>query len=489
MADPQALAPHVLVFPLPLQGPVKAMLKLTELLCLVGIQVTFLVTDHILGRLLRHTDIQSHFARYAGFRLVAISDGLADDHPRLADQFMELMGGLKAVTMPLFREKLASGGFCPDSRPPVTCVIADGMLGFAIEVSKEIGLPIICSTTISPCFLWVIFCLPELIEAGELPIGEKDLDGLITIVPGMEGVLRRRDLPSFCRSGKPTDPNIQLYLAESKITLQTDGLILNSFEDLEGPVLAHIRSLCPNLYTIGPLYAHLKSRLAEASAPSSFCTSSFRQEDRSCLTWLDQQPEKCVIYVSFGSLVPMTTNQLMEFWHGLVNADHRFLWVIRPDSLGGREERQDQIPPELREGTEARGYIVEWAPQEEVLAHRAVAAFLTHSGWNSTLESVYEGVPMICWPYFVDQQVNSRYVDVVWKLGLDMKDTCDRAVIERTVKDLMDVRKSEFRESADGMASLARKSVMPGGSSWRDLDRLVKDIRSTSLSGSQGQSC
>ncbi|XAR66222.1 7-deoxyloganetic acid glucosyltransferase [Bertholletia excelsa] len=371
MAHPRALAPHVLVFPLPLQGPVKAMFKLTKLLCLAGIQVTFLVTDHIRGRLLRHTDIQSHFARYAGFRLAAISSGLADDHPRLADQFTELMVAWEAVTKPLYREKLAS-------------------------VSKEIGLPVICSTTISPCFLWVIFCLHELIEAGEAPIGEKDLDGLITGVPGMEGVLRRRDLPSFCRSSDPGDPYIQLYLAERELTPQADGLILNSFEDLEGPLLAH-------------------------------------------------QPEKSVIYVSFGSLATVTKDQLMEFWHGLVNADHR-----------AREDGQGQIPPKLREGTEARGCILAWAPQEEVLAHRAVAAFLTHGGWNSTLESVYRGVAMICWPYFVDQQVDSRFVGEVGKLRLDMKDTCDPVVIERKVKELMEVRR-------------------PGGSSWCDLDRLIKD--------------
>ncbi|MFQ6647108.1 hypothetical protein Gotur_020416, partial [Gossypium turneri] len=87
------------------------------------------------------------------------------------------------------------------------------------------------------------------------------------------------------------------------------------------------------------------------------------------------------------------------------------------------------VPTELVEGTKERGYIVDWAPQEDVLSHGAIGGFLTHSGWNSTLESVTAGVPMICG----DQQLNSRFVEEVWKLGLDMKDVSDRRVVEQMV--------------------------------------------------------
>ncbi|XAR66221.1 7-deoxyloganetic acid glucosyltransferase [Bertholletia excelsa] len=121
--------------------------------------------------------------------------------------------------------------------------------------------------------------------------------------------------------------------------------------------------------------------------------------------------------------------------------------------------------------------MVGWAPQEKVLAHPAVGGFLTHSGWNSTLESIVAGVPMICWPYFADQQINSRFVEVEWKLGLDMKDSCDRVTVEKMIRDLMEVRASEFRRSANRMAEMARKAIGDGGSSSRNLDRLIKDIR------------
>lgn len=361
----------------------------------------------------------------------------------------------------------------------ISCVIADGVLGFTCDVAIDVGIPIFYVRTISAACLWVFFCLPQLIHSGELPFEGDDLDVLVKSVPGMERYLRRRDLPSFCQSGDIGDPTIKLYETESKEIRRAYGLILNTFEELEGPILSEMRNVCPNIYTIGPLHAHLKAELAaSATSPPAF-SNSLWEEDMSCVTWLDSQPLKSVLYVSFGSLAMVTKDQLMEFWHGLVDSGQRFLWVIRPDSVAGKDW-ESQIPVELSEGTKQRGYIVGWAPQEEVLAHSAVGGFLTHSGWNSTLESIYEGVPMICWPFFLDQQVNSRLAEEEWKLGLDMKDACDRSVIEKTVRNLMEVRKEEFLQSADQMAKSAKRSLNEGGSSFYHLERLIEDIKAKS---------
>lgn len=298
------------------------------------------------------------------------------------------------------------------------------------------------------------------------------MDTPIRSVPEMERFLRRRDLPSFCRSDTLSGPSIQLFKNENQENARAKGLILNTFDDIEGPVLDNIRASCPNLYTIGPLHAHLKMKLTAKSC-HTISSNSLRKEDKSCMNWLDSQPYKSVIYVSFGSIATVTRDQLMEFWYGLVNSGCKFLWVIRPDTITGDGE----IPEEVLKGTNERGYIVGWAPQEEVLAHQSVGGFLTHSGWNSTLESVVEGVPMICWPYFMDQQVNSRFVSEVWKLGLDMKDTCDRVIVEKMVKDLMVERRDEFLKSSNRMAILANKSLCEGGSSYSNLERLIDDIK------------
>ncbi|KAF5770997.1 putative 7-deoxyloganetic acid glucosyltransferase [Helianthus annuus] len=145
---------------------------------------------------------------------------------------------------------------------------------------------------------------------------------------------------------------------------------------------------------------------------------------------------KVVIYVSFGSMTVLSREELIELWYGLVNSRKNFLWVIRPNSVAGDGQN---IPTELLEGTMKRWYMVSWAPQEEVVVHPAIVA----------------AVPVICWPYYGDQQVNSRLVGEVWKLGFDMKDVCDRAVVETIIKDLMDTKKDKFSRPVNRTMKLA----------------------------------
>ncbi|PON87600.1 UDP-glucuronosyl/UDP-glucosyltransferase [Trema orientale] len=218
----------------------------------------------------------------------------------------------------------------------------------------------------------------------------------------MESFLRCRDLPGVCRvSDVTTDPCLQMIPQVTNQSSRARALLLNTFEDLEGSI-----------------------------------------------------PPKSVIYVSFGSVTVMTKHDLMEFWYGLVNSKQRFLWVIRPDLIA-REGDDGLVPAELAEATSERGYMVGYAPQEQVLDHPAVGRFLTHSGWNSTVESIVAG------------------------LGLDMKDVCDRKVVEKMVKDLMVERREEFARSTAEMAKLAKKSVSEGGSSYSNLERLIEDIKLT----------
>ncbi|XP_052180295.1 7-deoxyloganetic acid glucosyltransferase-like [Diospyros lotus] len=464
------LLPHVLIFPIPVQGHVNSMLRLAELLCAANLRVTFLISDFALARLQAHSNAQSRLSLYPDFSFTTISDGLPADHPRAGDRAMEVVMSLRETGRAKLREIMMR-------LLPVTCVIGDGGYSFAADVADEFGIPFMSFRTVGTCCFWAHFCVPDIIQAGELPFNgssDYEMDLPVTTVPGMEGFLRRRDLPGFCRTEDPSDPLLQYIQFETRQSTRAKAVILNTFEDLEGPILSQTRSQIPNLFTIGPLHSHLKARLDGAATPQS--STSFWEEDWSCMKWLDAQPPKSVLYVSFGSITVLTKDQFMEFWHGLVNSRQRFLWVIRPESVSGGG--QGNIPAELLEGTRERGCMVGWAPQEAVLSHQAVGGFWTHSGWNSTMESIAAGVPMICWPYFADQMINSRFVGEVWKLGLDMKDLCDREVVEKMIRDLMEVRKEEFVESANRMAELARKAIGDGGSSFRNLDRLVEAIRS-----------
>lgn len=310
------------------------------------------------------------------------------------------------------------------------------------------------------------------------------MDRLTRNVPGMESFLRCRDLPSFCRVSDTNNSNLQLVVRETYQSPRAHAIMFNTFEDLEGPIISHIRTLCPKIYTIGPLHAHLKLKLScitNSLPPNQSSSNILFDADKSCMSWLDSQPSKSVIYVSFGSVAVITRHELMEFWYGLVNSKKRFLWVARPDMVAGEGDAYRNILEELLEGTKEMGYMVGWAPQKEVLEHPALGGFMTHSGWNSTLESIVAGVPMICWPRHADQPVNSRFVSEVWKLGVEMKDVCDRNVVERMVNVLMEQQKEEFRREAEMMTELAWKSVKAGGSSYCNLECLIEDIRLTSI--------
>lgn len=136
------------------------------------------------------------------------------------------------------------------------------------------------------------------------------MDMVVASIPGMNGVLKLRNLPSFCRVEDVTDSRLQHVVSEAHRATSAYGLILNTFQDLEASAVTQIHSEIPQLYTIGPLHAHLKH------ARASHAQSSLTKEDRECLLWLDAQPLKSVIFVSFGNMTVLKWQQFIEVWDG-----------------------------------------------------------------------------------------------------------------------------------------------------------------------------
>ncbi|XP_058181836.1 7-deoxyloganetic acid glucosyl transferase-like [Rhododendron vialii] len=480
----EKLPPNILLFPFPAHSHIHFLLNLAELLCCRGgLHVTFLVADQTHRHLLNDTAVRSRFNRYSGFRFQNLRDGLpVRDSQGSLDKTMEFGSSFLKVAKQRFKEVLISLSSSSDwqkaeedsdhvaGKSSIACIIVDSMMAsFAVDAAGEAGIPIMCNYNACPSDFWTVLCVPKLIEAGEIPFQGDDLDVPIANVPGLEGLLRRRDLSSFLRVEDLSDKNAQ-FMINGVSQARRTRMILNTFEELEGPALAQMRSLCPGIYTVGPLHEHLKTRFTSMIPPNNL-----KKENTGCIAWLDAQPLRSVIYVSFGSIIVMSNDQIMELWHGLKNSGKRFLWAL--PNVADKEWR-NKIPPELFEDSSRKGYIVAWAPQDDVLDHKAVGGFLTHCGWNSTLESIVAGVPMICLPYYGDQQCISRLIAEVWKIGLDMKDTCDRVIIQKMIKELMDTRREEFTQSADQIAKLAKNAVSEGGSSYINLDRLIEDIRS-----------
>ncbi|KAJ0987841.1 hypothetical protein J5N97_006197 [Dioscorea zingiberensis] len=446
------MAAHVLLFPFPAQGHINCMLKLAELLSIAGLHVTFLNTDYNHRRL---SSFSSAFARLTlcpRFRFLSIPDGLPDDDLRPATGLWDLDDSLRTRSGIHLRELLLS---CrQDQWPELTCVLVDSVMPFAIEPVEDLGIPVIIFRTASACSLWAYHCIPKLIQSGELPFPEEaDLNEKIQGVPGMESFLRRRDLPSFCREARdPGSRSLQMVSRAVANVNRARAIILNTCESLEGPILAHIRSVCPTIFAIGPLHALLarttdsinrSQQRANSDKPTVSGSGNLWLEDRTCMTWLDSKPKGSVVYVSFGTFTVMPRNELLEFWHGLVNSGYCFLWVVRPDLVDGVESSEwltwTQQRDQVAEETRRKGFIVEWAPQEEI---------------------------------------NSRFVSEVWRIGLDMKDMSGREVVERMVRQVMGGGGKELRQSALAKAELAKRSVQEDGSSYLNFQSLLHYINS-----------
>lgn len=253
----------------------------------------------------------------------------------------------------------------------------------------------------------------------------------------------------------------------------SSALIWNTLECLEEAPLAQLREVYQvPIFSLGPL-----NQLAPAGSLSS---TGLLQEDYSCISWLDKRSPNSVIYISLGSIAAVDDKQFTEMAWGIANSRHAFLWVVRPDLVHSSEWTGfESLGEGFREIVEERGCIVNWAPQRRVLSHGSVGGFWSHCGWNSTLESICEGVPMICQPCFGDQKVNARYLTAVWGVGIELgRGEIERGDVERAVREVMIEKGEEMRQRMVAMKEKVDSCIREGGSSLRSLETLVDFIRS-----------
>ncbi|GJM95289.1 hypothetical protein PR202_ga12005 [Eleusine coracana subsp. coracana] len=255
------------------------------------------------------------------------------------------------------------------------------------------------------------------------------------------------------------------------------GVLVNTFFSLEPRAIRALRDgLCvahgptPPVYCVGPLVS-----------PGG--GGKEKEHDHECLRWLDGQPDRSVVFLCFGSMGAFSETQLHEIAVGLEKSGQKFLWVVR--SPHAAEDLDALLPVGFRDRTRDRGLVVStWAPQSDVLRHRATGAFVTHCGWNSVLECVVAGLPMLCWPMYAEQRLNKVWVVDEMKLGVEGDEEEDgievsAAEVEAKVRWVMESEDDGARGLHERVAAArdgAAGALGEGGSSRADLLEFIREF-------------
>ncbi|PWA56966.1 UDP-glucuronosyl/UDP-glucosyltransferase [Artemisia annua] len=451
--------PHVLVIPFPAQGHVIPTMELAQRLVKQGIKVTFINTE------VNHKIVTSNLqVDKDGFgdlmQMVSIPDGLEPWEDR-SDVRKLILSILQTMSGKL--EKLIETINTEDSNK-ITCVIADACMGLAIQAAANLGIRRACFWPASVTTLASTLSIHKLIDDGiinknGLPLTDQIIQLSETMPP-----IKPENLVWAAFQDVPTiEAAFQLFVKAEETCKMTEWFICNSTTELESAAF----SLYPQLLPIGPLLA--TNRLANQ-------TGHFWQEDSTCLAWLDQQPPSSVIYIAFGSFTIFNQTQFQELAFGLELSNKPFLWVMRP---GMTKETTDAYPDGYIERVRSHGRIISWAPQQKVLAHPSIACFISHCGWNSTLEGVTNGLPFLCWPYFGDQFHNKTYICDIWKTGLGFNKDEAGIITREEIKSKVELLLSDktFREKALDIKDKIRSAVNEGGCSQKNLNNFIEWLK------------
>ncbi|KAK1643956.1 hypothetical protein QYE76_061761 [Lolium multiflorum] len=459
------VAPHVLVLPFPAQGHVIPLMELSHRLVEHGVKVTFANTELNHGLILGALVSKDGSSSLGGVDMVSIPDGLGDGEDRknlarLAEAFSEVMPGELEKLIGRVSDCSVSAG-----SEKLTWLLADASMAWAFSVARKLGLRTAAFNPSSAAMFAMRMSIPKLIMDGV--VDDKGLPkrrGTFRLAPAMPP-LDTTEL-SWNRAGDPKGQPIilDLILRNNAATHNAEAVLVNTVQELEPGAFA----LFPEVMPLGPLVS------AEYKPAGSFWA-----EDDTCAAWLDAQPAGSVVYVAFGSFAIFDRPQLIELAEGLALTSRPFLWVVRPDSAS------EQWLKDLRHRAGPRGRVVSWCPQQLVLAHASTACFLSHCGWNSTLEGLINGLPFLCWPYFTDQFLNRSYICEVWRTGLQVApppgiageeaQIVKREVIRGRIEELLGDKEIKVRALA--LRDVAQRAVSDGGSSRRNLTQFVDLIR------------
>ncbi|KAE8677843.1 7-deoxyloganetin glucosyltransferase [Hibiscus syriacus] len=435
--------PRAVCIPYPAQGHVNPMFKVAKLLHHKGFHITFVNTEYNHQRLLKYRGPNA-LDGLPDFRFETIPDGLPPPDIEGTQDIPALCESTSKNCLVPFRQLLAKLNSSYGVVPPVTCVVSDGCMSFTLDAAQELGIPEVLFWTPSACGFLAYCHYRQLIEKGVTPLKDESyllngyLETVIDWIPGMKNI-RVRDLPSFVRTTNPDDIMLNFLATESERTAKASAVIINTFDELEHDVFKALSSMLPRIYAIGPLNLLLKN-IPKSSSLNSIGSNLWKEEPQCLQCWIPRHPN------------PSSTPDL-----------------VRGDSA--------VLPPEFIEETKERSLMASWIPQEEVLNHPAIAGFLTHSGWNSTMESISSGVPMISWPFFAEQQTNCRFACGEWGIGMEIDNHVKSEEVEKLVRELMEGEKGrEMKKKSMEWKKKAEEAASLNGPSFLNLESLINQV-------------
>ncbi|KAL5542721.1 hypothetical protein UlMin_010431 [Ulmus minor] len=456
----------------PAQGHINPALQFAKCLITIGAEVTFVTCLSAHRRMAKASASPNSPITFAPF-----SDGYDEGYKPgdSVDHYFSEIGccGSQAVS-----DLIVSAG--KEGRP-YTCLVYTILLPWAGITADELHLPSVL-LWIQPATVFDIY-YHYFHDYGDLiNVSSQDPSSSITF-PGLSLNFTKRDLPSFMDDDAKNTLSFALLSIFQEMFRDLDKksnpkVLVNTFDELEVEALKAINNL--SLIGIGPLIpsAFLNDK---DSSDTSFGGDLF-QGSQDYIEWLNTKPKGSVVYVSFGSISVLSKQQMEEMAKGLLGSGRPFLWVIREKQNAGDQEERERDKLSCLDELEKLGKIVPWCSQVEVLSNTSVGCFVTHCGWNSTLESLASGVPMVAFPQWTDQGTNAKMIEDLWRTGVRVKADEEGIVEGEEIKRCLelvlgeDERGKEMRRNAEKWRDFAREAAKEGGSSDKNLKAFVDEV-------------
>ncbi|KAH7296756.1 hypothetical protein KP509_26G037700 [Ceratopteris richardii] len=443
---------HFALFPFPEQGHIAPMYQLALHLVSRGAHVTFINTEtgHQRPRqlldppnqhnTLKHLCITDGIStqRRASLRhdvIVSDANGVADLSYSSMPILLRSLEGQASFLEELLDDLKGSRDY-----PPLSCLIIDAFMPWTAAISQKLQLPWIVFWTTSATRLHYTVQTLEPNDLEQL----KEMENIPTLTSA--------SLPVFDLLKLQNPDRRQLLVERVEAMKKAHSILLNTFDALEEEAIKGLQTKLP-VMSLGPFCIGAGGNTEALDA------------DDECMPWLDRQTSGSVLYISFGSKLILQKDALEQLALGVESSEVTFLWTIR----GGVED----LPEGFLERTKGRSKVMPWVSQGKVLKHRAIGAFLTHCGWNSIIEAIVGGVPMICLPFFADQPTNKILVESKWRIGRGIEGSKIAAeCIRQAIQDVMS--NSNFKREASLLSSLASSAMSPEGSSYQNLNFLLE---------------